>query len=254
MSNFVQERAAIKANLTKFKETYPDVVSWIDIAATKYQNHFAVSLQEQLFRNGSLTEKQITCVATIGAKLVEFNQDNPEVVSWLKAAVKSNDPDVGNFARSLQAQLFGNGSLSDSQIDAVRDQVDIVRQTTVEVGSLHTTFMGVTKHWLRSSSGITIVFQAGSNDWAGVVFVTSAVDGRKLGIIKNSKFTPQRDCSEAELAAVVDCCNDPTKAEATHAEHVRMLPGVDVTAPIKKRRRKEGSVIDDDNTQNTKEG
>jgi hypothetical protein len=71
--------------------------------------------------------------------------------------------------------------------------------------------------WIKplplTSGEITVVFQPGSigSAFAGMIFAKT-LGGKKLGHIKAGKFAPKFECSPAETAAVLDCCQDPHKA------------------------------------------
>ena len=133
---------------------------------------------------------------------------------------------------------LGLAHLSEAQIATVRKgkaayeaaiERNKAREVIVDVAKLDQAIMtgrGVGRHWsstprlrCRSDSGITVVFSIGSERWAGTIFVNSD-DAEKLGLIQNGKLSPRHDCDDDTLAAIIECCNDPTKAAAAYKEYV----------------------------------
>jgi hypothetical protein len=79
---------------------------------------------------------------------------------------------------------------------------------------------GVWVHPLRLKSGEhDLWFTEGSagSQWQGMIFVKTA-DGRKLGSVKNGKFTRRFGCTDADETAVLNACSDPLKAAIAYGK------------------------------------
>ncbi len=78
---------------------------------------------------------------------------------------------------------------------------------------------GVWVHPLRLQSGEhALQFSLGSegSKWEGMIFVKAA--DKKLGAIKDGKFTRRFECTDAEQTAVLDACSDPLKAAIAYGK------------------------------------
>ena len=178
-------------------------------------------------------------------RLEWLNEHKPEV-EWLQKAAARNIARNGtfDFPAKIIESIAQWGSLTDPQLAAVhklmardaerakqRDAERKVRHDNapaIDASKIETAFgnarrsaerPGMQGIWLKplnlKSGAFDITFQPGSigSQWEGKIFVTSRLgDKRKLGVIVDGKFVARFECTPAEQAAVMDCCNDPAKA------------------------------------------
>jgi hypothetical protein len=152
-------------------------------------------------------------------------------------ALKAQGRQVWEFPISLLAALGKFGSLTEGQLSAVRKCIakDAARaaeretaKVAVDVSKIENAFttarekatrkgqMGIWMRPLVLRSGETdVTFRPGSegSKWEGMIFAKSGE--KKLGFVKDGKFSPSFICTEVEQAAVLDCAADPHGAAKT---------------------------------------
>jgi Family of unknown function (DUF6011) len=168
-----------------------------------------------------------------------FKIAHPDVYAWLLANVERFE-----FATNMWNALRTYGDLTANQLAAcercvARDkqraaerQGRVENAPTVDVTRIEKAFAtarekanrpgarGIWVHPLRLKSGEhDLRFTEGSagSQWQGMIFVKTA-DGRKLGSVKDGKFTRRFECTDSEEAAVIDACGDPLKAAIAYGK------------------------------------
>lgn len=166
-------------NWAGFAQAQPKVAAWIVERQDRFS--FAMSMKEAVVKFGHLTERQLAACERLLA------QD---------AARKVED----------KARVANAPAIDVSKIEAAFDRA---RASAARPGQ-----MGVWVRPLQLTSGdVTLSIREGSagSEWQGMLFVKTR-DGKKLGFVKQGKFTPRRECTDAEQAAVLNACSDPHAA------------------------------------------
>ena len=182
-----------------------------------------------------------------GKALAAWIEANREICEWLTKAADSNARRGGTFTfpQAMLDAIAKYGSLTDGQDAAVRKLMarDAERATerearkaaapAVDVSRIEEAFAtardkaarkGQVGVWLKplrlrdTTSDLDIAFQPGSkgSQWEGMIFVKAG--DRKLGAIKAGKFERRFACTDADEAAVVAVCADPSQAAIAYGK------------------------------------
>jgi len=166
----------------------------------------------------------------------------PEVWAWINDNRSSFE-----FAAAMYDALHKFGDLTEGQMNACRRCVEKQKARTaqrmaaakaredaavaIDISKLETAFdkakakaresgaMGIKWLHLRLQSGEhSLSFSPGTpgSQWDGMIFVKEG--DKKLGWIKNGKFTRRSECTDAEEAAILDACTDPLKAALAYGQ------------------------------------
>jgi hypothetical protein len=163
----------------------------------------------------------------------------PAEATWLVGTAARWD-----LAASLLNQVQTKGYLSEKQVNVIRNGIarDAARvaqrantppPATIDTSKLEAAFadavaratrpgqMGTMVKPIRllADNGVAVKFAPGSpgSQWDGMMFAKTE-DGKKLGHIKDGRFTRKFDCTEVEAAAVLDCAQDPEKTVVAYAK------------------------------------
>jgi hypothetical protein len=170
-----------KENLTAFAVAHPTIAAWI---AANPKFDFAKKMEEAITKWGRLTEGQLAACE----RLVERDK-----------------------ARAAERQ---------SRVDNA-PTVDVSKiEKAFETALAKANRPGARGVWLKplmlQSGEHPLKFTLGTEKWTGMIFVK--VGEKKLGAIKDGKFTRRFECTAAEEAAVLDACSDPLKAAIAYGK------------------------------------
>jgi Family of unknown function (DUF6011) len=175
----------------EYIEVHRDVVEWINRSADRPQPFaFAVAMREALANYGSLTDNQLAACERLVAK--------DKVRDAERAAERA--------AREAAAPAV--------DVTKLESAFNLAKSKARKAGA-----MGIKRLTLRLQSGEhALTFSPGSpgSQWEGMIFAKEG--DKKLGWIKDGKFTARFQCSDAEQAAVLDACNDPLKAALAYGQ------------------------------------
>jgi len=175
----------------------------------------------------------------------QWREDHKAEIEWLNTAAERqhkrahSGQSVWNFPIELTEKLAQYGTLTDGQLGAVhklmlRDterQQARDRQNAVDASKIEAAFasarakaarpgaMGIwTKPLKLRAQDVDMAFQPGSegSQWAGMIFVKAG--DKKLGSIVSGVFRAKFECSDAEKAAVIEACEDPSKAAVAYGK------------------------------------
>jgi len=200
---------------------------------------------ERTFRTSSQARAQARTsaadrkVRTQEETLAAFAAEHKAEHAWLITTAPRWD-----VARDLLASVMKYGSLTEKQMGLVRNGIArdaarvaqqaerIANAPAVDASKIEAAFaiarakaarpgqMGVMIKPLRLKSGdTTLSFQPGSpgSKWEGMLFAKTS-DGKKLGSIKDGKFTARFECTEIESAAVLDAASNPEQAAIAYGK------------------------------------
>lgn len=182
--------AARKANrqaedLQTWATNNPAEFAWLESTAPRWA--LAASLLDAVKQYGDLTEKQLAVV------------HNGMARDAARAEARANVPAPSTIDISKLTAAFS---------------VAVERAT--RPGQMGTFVKPIR---LLADNGVSLKFAPGSpgSQWEGQMFVKTE-DGKKLGSIKDGKFSRKFDCTEVEAAAVLDCAQDPEKTVVAYAK------------------------------------
>ncbi len=194
---------------------------------------FKTSTADRAANRQKATERKFRAEADNAA---EFAKEFPAEAAWMVA----NKPRFDFAAKMLDA-VTKYGHLTENQMAAVRKCITrdeqrkverdnrIANAKTVDASKITQAFAhartnaarpGMKGVWMRplpmtsgeATGKQTVVFEFGKGKWDGFVFVMAHGTDKKLGMIREGKFLPRFQCSEAEEAAIIECASDPLNA------------------------------------------
>jgi uncharacterized Zn finger protein (UPF0148 family) len=211
----------------------------------KGSNTFKTSPDARAKSQGRAAAKRVDKAQQIEIDAQAWQVANPAEFKWLTDASLRNFQRNGTFTfpADLLAKLRQYGSLTSGQIAAVQRLMakDVERNAAREVeraereanapvvntSKIEEAFAtaaakaarpGQTGVYIRplllKSGDVSVAVTPGSagSKWEGMLFVKTRQDGKKLGYIKDGKFTARFECTDAEKAAVLDCAENPAIA------------------------------------------
>lgn len=191
-----RQRAQAAVDMDLWMEEHRDEGLWIEQKRGTFG--FAASMHSALQQWGGLTEGQLAAVRRCMAQDAE-------------RAARRVAQEAERAARSASAP-----TLDVSRIEAAFAEA---KRRAARPGQ-----QGVFTRPLRLASSeatgsLPLQFRPGSagSQWEGMLFVRTE-DGRKLGHVQGGKFHRRFECTEAELAAVVDAASDPERSLVAYAK------------------------------------
>ncbi len=177
-----------QADFTAWQAANPAEATWLVDTAARWP--LAASLLDAVQKYGDLTEKQMAVIHNGMAR----DASRAEARAAREAATPA--PVAINVTKLEQS-------------------FETAKRNAARPGQ-----MGVMVKPIRLTSGdLTVRFTAGSggSQWEGMIFAKTD-EGKKLGSVKDGRFTPRFECTEAEKAAVLDCAQDPEKAAVAYGK------------------------------------
>ncbi len=175
-------------NLETFKANFPAEHEWLVATAPRWS--LAADFLAKIEKYGDLSEAQMGVITRGMARDAE------------RAAARSTPrPTLAVDVRKIE-EAFATAKQNAARPGQRGIMIKPLRMTSTE-----------------ATGKFTIRVRPGSegSQWEGMLFV-KAEDGRKLGSIKNGQFTKNRECTDAEAAAVIECCNDPQGSVLAYAK------------------------------------
>jgi hypothetical protein len=157
--------------------------------------------------------------AAVMRRAMEFGAANPDVVGWLM------DNDTNNFAISLSRYLNDHGTLTQPQIDRVREHLAYVKSpaatgTAISVGRIEQAFEHAREQGLKRLRLHLDTFkfkpakEGGRN--AGGIYVTEGET--YLGKVLGGKFLRTRECSDEQEQRILAAAADPEAAAKAYGQ------------------------------------
>jgi hypothetical protein len=160
------------------------------------------------------------------AKVKDFTEKNPEVVSWIHGRL-----DRSTFATSLSAQLLQRGFLTDNQVAAVMRMIEADKERAKQVAQSVSTAKSV------DVSGIEGLFKKAqvqkpvlrldafkfkpapdTGKYPGAVYVTDANTSEYLGRIHEGKFIKTRSATPEIEQRILEAAASPQEAAVKYGK------------------------------------